>query len=259
MVRRNLLLAAAAAAPILLGSGAAFAYPWLSLTNAPVTVWETTNNPGTGFNADATTAGNLAGASSGVISATFNYTGTVDFYNNTPQNTAPGGDTFSSFFSSNSSLSGPNYGISNYIGSGTLSYGLTQIADFSSLTGFLGSSGSAANYQYDALFKIDLGNMSPLTALQIAHDDGVSVYQNGVQIGGLTSAPTSDVTETATLTAGGDATLYYGFENGSPEVLQIQVRSGGQQQQLPEPTSMAVLATGLLGLGFMARRRSLRG
>ena len=258
MVRRNLLLAAAASAPIALASGAAFAYPTLSLNNAPVTVWETTNNPGTGFNADLSTATSLNGLiGSGVISATFKYTGPVNFNNPTSQNTAPGGDTFGAFFSTNG-LASP-YGISNYIGSGTLSYGLTQIADFGSLTGFLGSSGSAANYQYDALFKIDLGNMSPLTALQIAHDDGVSVYQNGVQIGGLTSAPTSDVTETATLTAGGDATLYYGFENGSPEVLQIQVRSGGQQQQLPEPTSMAVLATGLLGLGFMARRRSLRG
>ncbi len=258
MIRRNLLLAAAAAAPFALASGVAFAYPVLSVTNAAVTVWETTNNPGSGFSADATTATNLAGASSGVITATFNYTGPINFDNGAAQNSPPGGDTFSAFFSS-SGLAGPNYGISGYSGSGTLSYGMTQIANFGTLTGFLGSSGSASSFSYDTLFKIDLGNMTPLTQLQISHDDGVSVYQNGSPISGFTSNPTSQVTESGTLVAGGDATLYYGFENGSPEVLNVQVQSGGQQNPLPEPTSMAVLATGLLGLGFLVRRRSLRG
>ena len=112
---------------------------------------------------------------------------------------------------------------------------------------FLASSGSASNFQYGSFFTIDLGVLAKGTDLTITHDDGASVFQNGHEVGVMTDAPTTAVTEMVKLTATTDTILYYARENGTPSVLDVSI---------PEPASMAVLGAGVAGALTARRRRS---
>ena len=273
MIRRNLLLAAAAAAPIMLGSSIA------SATAYTMQVWEGAATSSNSTARDATAAGVTALTGSTYTSATFTWNGTLNFDwpgvyippsspGTTSQNTNSSGDLFSQFFGSNPGVQNYNTptenpaalisGYSCTHNCGAL--GSPSNADFSSLTSFLASSGSAASYLYGAIFKIDLGKLPAGTILAVNHDDGASLVNNGVTFGGLTSTPTSSTGYQTGIVPSAlyDTYLYYGYENGSPEVLQVKF-NGDQTPPLPEPSSMALVATGLLGLGLLVRRRSVRG
>ena len=219
------LIATAMAAVIGIGSA-----------NAYMITDSTANQNGASFSADA---GHAGFNGSGAITATFDYSGPLSFSDTDSQNSGNTGDLNSKFF--NSGL------ISGYVGSGSL--GSPAGADFSSLMSFLGSSGSAANYQYGSFITIDLGSLAAGTILTITHDDGASVYQGATRIGNTTAGPTSAVTETVELTSAGDTTLYYARENGTPSVLDVNV---------PEPASLAIIGAGLAGLGAVRRRRAAR-
>ena len=200
--------------------------------NAYVITDSTANQNGVSFNADASHTGfNQAGA----ITATFTYNGPLTFNDTAPQNTTSAGDLNANFFNAAA--------ISNYHGSGSLA--APANANFSTLSNFLASSGSAANYLYGSFFTIDLGVLAAGTLLTITHDDGASVYQNGHQIGNTTVGPTTAVTETVKLTSTADTILYYARENGTPSVLDVSI---------PEPASMAILGIGAAG-ALVARRR----
>jgi hypothetical protein len=86
----------------------------------------------------------------------------------------------------------------------------------------------------------------------ITHDDGISIWNSGNTVDFLdASAPTVAETSTVDL-APGTYNLWYAEVNGLPAVLDFDVTA------VPEPMTMAVFGSGLLGLAFTQRKRLTR-
>jgi len=197
---------------------------------------ETSTGLTSGGGINTTSTDPFSGANT--ASATFTFTGALNFSDTANQNSGPSGDLNDTF-----GFTAAN--VSNYSGYGTVTEGTTPVANFSSLATYLTSSGSASNFQYASWYEIDLGVLSAGTVLTVTHDDGASVYQNGGDLGGMVEGPTGAVTNTLELTNTADTVLYYTRQNGTPSVLQVAV---------PEPASIALFGAGLAAIGFIRRR-----
>ena len=130
--------------------------------------------------------------------------------------------------------------------------------------GFLRSGGDTVLFSNSAVDGATLNNtvfeftgyldLAPGT-YTIHHDDGMFLSINGVQV--ISSgAPTSSIPSSFTVGAGGTGfvpfQLLYAEVNGSPAVLSGNL---GSLAQTPEPSSIVLLGSGLLGVAGLIRRR----
>jgi hypothetical protein len=230
----KLIAAAALAAGLLAGTAASAAQVYT------VQAWINTPSSQGANTADLAHYNLLSGTEA---SATFTWTGPIDWSDTSAQNGTSSGGIAANFFSDNGALP-TNF--ADHAVYDTADSTLSQAA-------FLASSLTIAGDAYSTFYRITTTYTSPGPVTEtFSHDDGASVYVDGVQLPGTTSGETSVVTESVLLAGGThNLQLFYVSGNGTPSVLNFSSPGG-----VPEPASWALMIMGFGGVGAVMRRRN---
>jgi hypothetical protein len=199
------------------------------------------NAPGSQANntADPT---RYAVVSANEASATFTWTGPIDWADTSAQNHTSAGGIASDFFSKDGLLP------TNFADHATYDTANSVLSE----SAFLASSLTISGDAYSTFYHITSTYFSAApVADSFSHDDGASIYVDGVRLPGTTSGETSVVTEGFTLPGGGshNVDLYYVSGNGTPSILNFSTPGG-----VPEPASWALMILGFGGVGAILRR-----
>ena len=209
-------------------------------TNASALVFDVTVWTGDPTTSASSTIADAAHIPASVADAHFTF--------NDPTN---GGINWSNLAAQNLSL--PGNLVKDFLQIGDISGFTSPDGAYADVNAFGNASMSVAGDSVATFFQLLATYSAPVPlAGTISHDDGASVYVNGVNVYSH-PAETAVITGNFVLPSGNNnnLALYYVEANGSPSVLNVSA--------VPEPATWAMMILGFFGLGFMGYRRKNAG